>query len=187
MADVVFLIDSSSSVTSINFQLEKKFVKSLARTLNVGSDKSRGSVIVYGSKNEVAISLEEFTDLEEFKLAVESANYMDGSRRMDLALQNAAAIMRSARRNVSKVAILLTAGKQSPNASDFLSSAVGPLRDLGVHTFVVAIGSDPIKRELDTVVEDPRNVFDASSFEDLSSKTIEIARPIAERSSKFPF
>lgn len=185
MADIVFLLDSSSSVSSINFQIEKKFVKALARSLNVASNKSKGSVIVYGSGQDVAISLEEFTDLAGFKLAVDIANNMGGLRRMDLALQAAARIMRSARRNIPKIAILITAGKQfPPNTSVLLKNAVRPLRDLGTQTFVVAIGGDPDKRELDNVVEDPRNVFNVSSFGDLLRTAAEIARPVTDRSSK---
>lgn len=185
MADIVFLLDSSSSVSSINFQIEKKFVKALARSLNVASNKSKGSVIVYGSGQDVAISLEEFTDLAGFKLAVDIANNMGGLRRMDLALQAAARIMRSARRNIPKIAILITAGKQfPPNTSVLLKNAVRPLRDLRTQTFVVAIGGDPDKRELDNVVEDPRNVFNVSSFGDLLRTAAEIARPVTDRSSK---
>ena len=185
MADIIFLLDSSSSISSINFQIEKKFVNALARSLNVASNKSKGSVIVYGSAQDVAISLEEFTDLAGFKLAVDIANYMGGLRRMDLALQAAARIMRSARRNIPKIAILITAGKQSPpNTSVLLKNAARPLRGLGAQTFVVAIGNDPEKREIDTVVEDPRNVFNVSSFVDLLPKASEIARPVANRSSK---
>ena len=185
MADIVFLLDSSSSVSSINFQIEKKFVKALARSLNVASNKSKGSVIVYGSGQDVAISLEEFTDLAGFKLAVDIANNMGGLRRMDLALQAAARIMRSARRNIPKIAILITAGKQfPPNTSVLLKNSVRPLRDLRTQTFVVAIGGDPDKRELDNVVEDPRNVFNVSSFGDLLRTAAEIARPVTDRSSK---
>ena len=180
VADVVFLVDSSSSVTSLNFLLEKKFVKAMARSLNVSPDKSRSSVIVYGSKYEVVMSLQEFTNLDDFKRALDRASYIDGPRRMDLALEATASVMKQGRSNVRKVVVLLTSGRQSPtDILDPLSSAVKPLRNLGIQTYVVSIGSEPDNRELTAVVDDSRNIFEVPSFEALSSQTTQIAKTIA--------
>ena len=182
MVDVVFLVDASSSVTSLNFHMEKKFVKAMARSLNVSPEKSRGSVIVYGSKTDVVLSLKEFTNLDGFKRAVESSSYIDGSRRMDLALDAAAAVMNQARGNVTKIVVLLTAGMQSlTNIPDPLSNAVKPLRELGVQTFVVSIGSEPDKREILSAVEDPRDILEVPSFEVLLPQTAVMSTSIAER------
>ena len=188
MADIVFLVDSSSSVTSINFRLEKKFVNAMARSLNASPNKSRASVIVYGSTNYVVLSLEEFTDLDDFKLAVDSASYIDGPRRMDLALDAAAAVMNRTRENVPKIVVLLTSGVQSPTSTpDPLGDVVRPLRDLGVQTFVVSIGSEPDKRELVSLVESPRDIFELPSFEALLPQTDEVTKSIAERTGEIGF
>lgn len=185
IADVVFLVDSSDSVTSLNFQQEKKFVKAMARSLNVSPDKSRASVIVYGSKHNIVLSLDEATNLDDFKRAVDSASYVDGVRRMDLALGAAAAVMNQATRNVPKIVILLTSGEQSPTNTPFpLSSAVKPLRDLGAQMYVVAISSEVDKRELTTVVDDQKDIFEVPQFEALLPQATQIAKSIAGRSGK---
>lgn len=185
IADIVFLVDSSNSVTSLNFQLEKKFVKAMARSLNVSPDKSRASVIVYGSKHNVMLSLDEATDLDGLKRAVDTASYVNGPRRMDLALEAASAVMNQATRNVPKIVILLTAGKQSPTNTPFpLSSAVKPLRDLGAQTYVVAISGEPDKQELVTVVDDSKDIFEVPQFEALLPQATQIAKSIAGRSGK---
>lgn len=183
IADVVFLVDASNSVTSLNFQLEKKFVKAMARSLNMSPDNSRASVIVYGSKHSVVLSLDEASDLDSFKLAVDSASYVDGPRRMDLALEAAAAVMNQATRNVPKIVILLTAGKQSPTNAPFpLSSAVKSLRDVGAQAYVVAISGEPDEQELVTVVEERKDIFEVPEFEALLPRVTQIAKSIAERS-----
>lgn len=183
IADVVFLVDASNSVTSLNFQLEKKFVKAMARSLNMSPDNSRASVIVYGSKHSVVLSLDEASDLDSFKLAVDSASYVDGPRRMDLALEAAAAVMNQATRNVPKIVILLTAGKQSPTNVPFpLSSAVKSLRDLGAQAYVVAISGEPDEQELVTVVEERKDIFKVPQFEALLPQVTQIAKSIADRS-----
>lgn len=185
IADIVFLVDSSSSVMSIDFRLEKKFVKAMARALNVSPDKSKGAVVMYGSKQDIVLSLEDFTDINDFKLAVDAANYIDGPRRMDLALEAAVTVMNRARENVPKIVVLLTAGRQSLASSpDVLSTSVKPLRDLGVHTFVVSIGSEPDNQQLDSVVENQLDIFDVPSFKALLPQMIPISKTVAERSSK---
>lgn len=167
-------------MTSLNFQLEKKFVKAMARSLNVSPDKSRASVIVYGSKHNVVLSLDESTDMDGFKRAVDGSSYIAGPRRMDLVLEAAAAVMNQGRKTVPNIVVLLTAGKQSPTNTSFpWSSAVKSLRDLGVQTYVISISSEPDRQELVSVVEDPNDIFEVPAFEALLPETKQIAKSIA--------
>lgn len=167
-------------MTSLNFQLEKKFVKAMARSLNVSPDKSRASVIVYGSKHNVVLSLDESTDMDGFKRAVDGSSYIAGPRRMDLVLEAAAAVMNQGKKTVPNIVVLLTAGKQSPTNTSFpFSSAVKSLRDLGVQTYVISISSEPDRQELVSVVEDPNDIFEVPAFEALLPETKQIAKSIA--------
>lgn len=185
IADIVVLVDSSDNVTSLNFQLEKKFVKAIARSLNVAPDRTRASVIFYGSKYNIVLSLDKSTNLDGLKRAVDSASYVDGPRRMDLALETAAAVMNQATRNVPKIVILLTAGKQTPTNTPFpFRNAVKALSDLGAQTYVVAISSEPDKQELVTVVEDRKDIFEVPQFEALLPQATQISKSIAEKSGK---
>ena len=183
IADVVVLVDSSDSVTSLNFQLEKKFVKALARSLNVAPDRSRSSVIFYGSKYDIVLSLDEATNLDGLKRAVDSASYVDGPRRMDLALEAATSVMNQATRDVPKIVILLTAGRQGSSNTPFpFRNAVKALADLGAQTYVVAISSEPDKQELVGLVDDRDDVFEVPQFEGLLPQTTQISKSIAEKS-----
>ena len=183
IADVVVLVDSSDSVTSLNFQLEKKFVKALARSLNVAPDRSRASVIFYGSKYNTVLSLDEATNLDGLKRAVDSASYVDGTRRMDLALDAAASVMNQATRDVPKIVILLTAGKQGSSNTAFpFRNVVKALTDLGAQTYVVAISSKPDKQELVALVDEREDIFEVPQFEGLLPQSTQISKSIAEKS-----
>ena len=183
IADVVVLVDSSDSVTSLNFQLEKKFVIALARSLNVAPDRSRASVIFYGSKYNTVLSLDEATNLDGLKRAVDSASYVDGTRRMDLALDAAASVMNQATRDVPKIVILLTAGKQGSSNTAFpFRNVVKALTDLGAQTYVVAISSKPDKQELVALVDEREDIFEVPQFEGLLPQSTQISKSIAEKS-----
>ena len=48
--DFVFLMDSSSDVTRLDFTREILFVKSLARELSISSSEFQAAVIAYGNR-----------------------------------------------------------------------------------------------------------------------------------------
>ena len=170
-------------MTSLNFQLEKKFVKALARSLNVAPDRSRASVIFYGSKYNTVLSLDEATNLDSLKRSVDSASFVDGTRRMDLALEAAASVMNQATRDVPKIVILLTAGKQGSSNTPFpFRNAVKALTDLGAQTYIVAISSKPDKQELVALVDDREDIFEVPQFQGLLPQTTQISKSIAEKS-----
>ena len=175
-------------MTSKNFKLKKSFVKSLARSLSVSPDMSRASVIVYGSKPNVVLSLDEFTNTHSFERAVDQASFISGSQRMDLALEAAAGVMKKGSRNVPKILVLVTAGPQSSVGDPkILNDAMESLRSLGTRTYVVTIGNQPNKPMLIDLVEDSKDIFETPSFVELEPQTAAIAKTIAEKSSKIIF
>jgi len=163
--------------------MEKKFVKAIARSLNVAPDRSRASVIFYGSKYNTVLTLDEATNLDGLKRAVDSASYVDGPRRMDLALEAAASVMNQATRDAPKIVILLTAGKQASSNNPLpFRNAIKALTDLGAQTYVVAISSKPDKQELVALVDDRDDIFEVPQFEALLPQTTQISKSIAEKS-----
>lgn len=184
MGDVVFLVDSSSEVSRENYQKEKDFIKSLAKTLNLAPEKSRGSVITYGRSAFLGIEFNDHSNPATFEKAVDDLPSIWYERRMDKALQKSVDVVKNARPGVPKVVVLLTAGRQSP-PRDTLPPSVKPLKDLGASVFVVRIGPRPDEKELSPVVEKPGDVLNVSTFDDFSPhRTRQIARHIVNREGK---
>ena len=181
-ADIVFMVDSSATVGSKNYQKEKEFVKFLARLVNITSENTRIAVIVYNSSPSVVVQFGDYKSIAEFDELVDNITLLGGSyRRMDLALELAARLLISARSNVSKIAVLLTAGRQLPGGIS-LDTATEELRNLNATTLVVAIGQQYNKQELSPVVTAPEDLFELSSFDELALRAKTVGQAIEDKS-----
>lgn len=183
VADIVFIVDSSSGVSRQNYNKEKAFIKSLAKTLNLSPGKTRASVVVYSGVASLEIRFSAYYNSTIFDKAVDDLPYLGSVRRMDLGLREGAVAMKDARPNVRRVVVLLTTGRQS-QSSNLLPQAVRPLEELSANIYVVAIGSQPNDQELRLVVKAPGDVLKVSRFDDLTPQTRPIARHIVNKTGK---
>ena len=101
---------------------------------------------------------------------------------MDLALDEAVKRIKEAEPTAPVILILLTAGRQA--AAKTLVESSKPLHDLGVYSYVVAIGNHPDKDELEPVVDNPGDIISVSSFDNLEPRRQKIAKDIAKESSE---
>ena len=187
-ADILFLVDSSSDVTRSGHALEKEFVKSLADSLNLAPGKSRAAVILYSSYSREAIRFGVYPTTETFNSAVQDLPLLSGLRQIDQALDSAASTFQNFKSSSTKVLVLLTAGRHNPRAGSIpLDVAVQPLRDVGVETYVIAIGQQPDKSHLQEIVENPEDVISVPSFYDLGPQSKAVARHIANGSGSCSF
>lgn len=185
-ADIVFMVDSSASVGNPNFKKEKEFVKSLARLVNVTSEKSRVAVIAYSRSTIPVVRFDGYQSLDDLDTKLDDMPLLGESyRRMDVALQSAAQILNSARQHTPKIAVLLTAGRQIPGGVS-LDTAARPLRNLNVTVIVVAVGQQYNKQELDPVVSEQKDLFEIESFNVLLSRARTIGKAIEEKSGNLP-
>lgn len=169
-ADIVFLMDASSFVTQANLIDEKDFVKSLAKFLNVSPGTSRAALVVYGTSSITEMLFNDSSSLRDFSEGVDLVRAVGGLRRMDVALKEATNLLADKRRGVPHVVVLVTMGEQSPSVDGVpLDDALEPLENLGVHTFVVAIGHDP---------DTSTNILRVPSFKALPSQAYDMARQI---------
>ena len=169
-ADIVFLMDGSSFVTQSNLIDEKDFVKSLARFLNVSPGTSRAALVLYGTFSITEMRFNDSRSWRDFSDGVDLAQAVGGLRRMDIALKEATNLLADKRRGVPHVVVLVTTGEQSSSEGDIpLDDALEPLENLGVQTFVVAIGHDPATST---------NILRVPSFKALPSRAYDMARQI---------
>jgi hypothetical protein len=106
-ADIVFLTDSSSGVTTQDYSLEKDFVKRLARTMSVSPGKSRGALITYGSFPRTVFGFDGYRSVQEFERNVDNAPYLGGSRQLDTALNSAKTVLDGGNPQAVKVLIII--------------------------------------------------------------------------------
>ena len=182
IADVVFVMDSSSNVPFYDFKTEKDFVKDLARYLNVSPGNSRAAVVTYGSRAAEVIGFDIRRSVSDFETAVDNSPYINGRRRIDRSLDKIVEIMTNARPTATKLVVLLTADKQlSEFGTTTPARAAKPLWEKGVNIFIIAIGRRNIL-ELRELL--PVNIFRVAIYNDLKLQTATIGQMIVERSSK---
>lgn len=180
IADVVFLLDTSDGVNSLDFKKEKAFVKLLAKRLNVSPGKSQAALIAFGSSSTLAINFNSYNSFQEFETLVDRVSSVGGARRMDRAFQAAAQVLRNSRSSVPKMVVLLTTGEQPLNAPSLAESAV-PLHSIGAMFYVVSIANDLDRKYFEVLVEDStKHVSKVSWFDSLNEVLPQLTRGIEE-------
>ena len=175
--DIVFLLDGSRGVSKQLYSRQKDFVKALANQFYISPNGPRGSGVVYGQEAALIVDFNE----ADFNQKVSSAKLVKTPRRIDKALKYATQVFTSRGRDGPKIVVLLTAGRQQGDVR-LLDNAAKTLRNIGAHIYVVAVGQDQDRQQLNTITTTPQNIIRVASPDNLPL----YVRPIG-KSSKFLF
>ena len=176
----MFVMDSSSGVTSSNYRNQKEAVKAMARSLNVPSGKSRAAVITYGNHSSLVITFNGYRTFSALEGAIDLAPIIGGRRRLDRALVSAGIVMSAARSSFRKIVVLFTSGKTDPSSIDLYTSAKGIFQH-NAELFIFAIGKTTYAPELFAVVTKQEHVLSLPSFTDLKRESKEAIRSLVRR------
>ena len=169
-------MDSSGSISDIDFQKQRDFVKDLVRIFNISPAGSRAGVVTYSDFPTVRAEFGRYESSEKFARAVDRIDHDRGRTRIDRALKKVSEMFESARKNVNKILIVLTDGRQTPDPNAVgLKKASVPLRERGVRTYAIGVGHDINSEELESMAGSKENVFTVDSFQDLVRQSQSIA------------
>ncbi|XP_052776199.1 sushi, von Willebrand factor type A, EGF and pentraxin domain-containing protein 1-like isoform X1 [Mya arenaria] len=171
--DLLFLVDSSTSVGKNNFVEEVKFVKKLLSDFTVDVNDTRVSVITFSSRERVIRHIDYLDDAENFR---HKCSLVDDLKRIDYsgggtytrgALLEAQKVLRNARPEAIKAIFLLTDGFS--NGGDPRGEA-RQLRASGVKIFTFGIQNGNVF-ELYDMASTPKNesTYILDSFEEFES------------------
>ena len=164
-ADILFMVDSSQTISNEKFQRELDFVKAIVRTLNISPERSRASVVSFGNTpSRPSIRFEDYTDIDSFVRGVDNVPYTGGQKHLDKALLFAGRVLSKSRPDAYKLLVVITDGKQ-PLGEVSLSEAVRPLHELGVILYVIAAGENADMKELGKITSTPDNLFYSKTFD----------------------
>lgn len=165
MADIVFIIDESSSIGNANFQLVRTFLHSIVSSLDVSSTRVRVGIVTYNDRPTAWSYFDTFTDKEEILQFINILPYNGGGTNTGAALHfTREAIFteqRGHRKGIQQVAVVITDGE----SQDDVSEAAIDLRRAGVTVYAVGIKSASMT-ELVAMASHPpyRHVFNVDSF-----------------------
>ena len=180
-SDVVFIVDSSGSISKRNFKKELQFVKEVASTFKMGPNQSQIAVISYSDDAKVEIGFGEYSNVNDLNSAVDRVKHQRKRTRIDKALDLASKRLFTpaggSRPNVAKVMVILTDGKQTVTSdSKTLDRAALPLQQKNVTVFAVGVGKAIDINELLLLVGgNGENLFRAENFDELAKDSLQLA------------
>lgn len=163
--DIVFVLDSSSSVGKNNYQTMLDFVKALVEELAGASFNNRFGMIVYSTEVRLIFSLGRYRDAATIGNAVGGTRYYPGSTNTASGLRTALEILTNAygaRRDADDVVILITDGYSNVNSHDTIPAAE-ELKSTGARVLTIAVGLSDYS-EVSQIASTPEDVFKVSSY-----------------------
>ncbi|XP_075405567.1 matrilin-2 [Tenrec ecaudatus] len=142
-ADLVFIIDSSRSVSAFDYAKVKEFIVDILQFLDIGPDVTRVGLLQYGSTVKNEFSLKTFKRKSEVERAVKRMRHLSTGTMTGLAIQYALNIAfseaegaRPLRENVPRVIMIVTDGRPQDSVAEVAAKA----RDTGILIFAIGVG-----------------------------------------------
>ncbi|XP_017569855.2 collagen alpha-6(VI) chain isoform X1 [Pygocentrus nattereri] len=174
LADIVFLVDGSSSIGDEDFLKVKQFIHTFIEGLDVRSDKIRVGLVQFSNDPHQEILLGKYTDKNELLEKVNELIYRKGGTETGKALsflQNHYFTQAGGSRigqNVPQIAVVITDG----DSSDDMKKPATELRNKGVLIFTIGVGEVNIT-ELQSIANKPhwRFLINFSNYQELVKAT----------------
>ena len=173
------MLDSSTSVSSSNFQQLLRMIVRIVDQFEIGSAATQVGLISYSGTPSTSLpfgfSLGTFAEKEQLKQAILSLQQMSVSaRRTDLALSTARQQLLSSRTNVPNAVIVITSGlSDDPQLTVMASALLQLVRDIEVSVIGTSAAVDSTAEFLEeayAIGQDPDSdhVFMIHGFQDQS-------------------
>ncbi|KAG9355466.1 hypothetical protein JZ751_000304 [Albula glossodonta] len=182
--DLVFILDTSSSVGKDNFEKIRQWVANLVESFDVGPEKTRVAVVRYSDRPTTEFNLGRYRTLDEVKRAARNIRYLGGNTMTGDAISyitktiyTEQAGARPVARGIQRVAILLTDGR----SQDYVLEPSKEASRAGIRMFAVGIG-EALKEELEEIAAEPKNahVFHVSDFNAIDKIRGKLRRRLCE-------
>ncbi|XP_071081371.1 collagen alpha-6(VI) chain-like [Haliotis cracherodii] len=177
-ADIVFLLDSSSSEGQDGFTTQVNFVYNVTKAFNIGPEDVQVSVVVYASSPFNQFFLNEFTKKADVLAAIRSVNYQPGNTQTDdglaFVLHNSFLPIHGGRNASEKILIVLTDGKSTDTTST--ASVANQIHNTDIKVISIGIGSGIDRAELAAIASDAKRMYLVASFSVLSDIVDEVAK-----------
>ena len=171
--DMVFVIDTSSSVSEENFEKVLRFMTGmLERAEMIDGGDLQVAAMSFSTHVNVHFYLGEHTSQREMFQAIRSIPYSSGSTNTADALMTLRNELfnpgNGDRVEVPNLAIIITDGVSNLNSKRTIPEAVRA-REQGIHIFVIGIGLAGTSHEIDAIASQPvsENRFLVTTFDEL--------------------
>ena len=167
--DIVFVVDSSLSVTPTSFSTALDFIAGLVPHFQIGQNLTRIGVVTYSDRVMEAIALDSYFDASELSAAIRTnVHYFGGLTDTGKAIQFATDTSFSSSNGArddgrSRVGIVMTDGQ----SQDDVAGPSNAARDAGISLIAIGIGNVVSTTELITIAGISGQVYLVDKFSDL--------------------
>lgn len=169
--DIVFVLDDSGSVGSVNFRHALDFVKNVVNQIEVGPTKAQVGFLAYSTHPQVGWYLNKYYNKVGLLNAISQVHYYGGvthtSEAIEAVRTQILTSQKGDRPSAENVVIVLTDG-QSNNHIDTIREA-NKLHMVSQDVISIVIGTGINLKELNAIATDSHHVFDLRSYNNLSS------------------
>ena len=160
-ADVVFLLDESSSIWIEHFTVNlKKFIKDIIHIFEISPTLTRIGALTFGNYPRLAFRLNDFTTEEEVIKAVDDIDQRGGNTDTAGALKYMREKMfetqYGGRKNEIQIGIVITDGESDNPTATALQARLA--REQGIHLFAIGVGNAQ-EAELKNIASQPSDKF----------------------------
>jgi len=166
LIDIVFVADSSLSVHSDNFNLEKKFISDLVSHFPIGPKQTRVGLVTFNDKPRTRFGLEKYKTTGALLNAIFNVQYEKGGTYVGKALWEVVKTMKF-RPNpaVHKIVIVFTDGR----SYDSVKRPLKKLQAKGVKMISFGVANIHKSNMLEIADGKQENVFSAKSYKELKN------------------
>ena len=161
--DIAFILDASRSIRPYYREIQG-FVRAATKKILMKCTKLNAAIVLFGDEATVVKNFSQKFNLSEFLSALHGAVAVPGSRTMTHKGLRVTSekVFPFSRKNASKIAILITDGRQTPPYNS--SEAARKLKEQGVRLLAVGIGSYIDLDELNLLTEREEDVISMADF-----------------------
>ncbi|XP_066547504.1 collagen alpha-6(VI) chain [Amia ocellicauda] len=177
-AEMVFLIDGSSSISQSDFRIMKSFTKNMTDIFDISKGKVQIGLSQYSDKYQKEFDLKEFTDKVTIHSEIDKINQLFGNTLIGKALEHAKEFFKTPTGSwrtakVAQILIVITDGE----SQDDVSVAAQDLRNQNIDIYAVGVGKFN-DQQMSQIAGDNDRVFKVEKFDELQHLKKRVARNI---------
>uniref|UniRef100_A0A673B4S1 VWFA domain-containing protein n=2 Tax=Sphaeramia orbicularis TaxID=375764 RepID=A0A673B4S1_9TELE len=180
-ADLVFLLDQSSSISSDDYTIMLNFTATVVKSFKIGQDFVHVGVAQFSDDPQDEFYLNEYNNKEEIVKHILNMKHSGGETNLGKALKRIADYFTPAHGSrtsptIPKYLVVLSDG----NSQDEVVDAANDLKSMGVVTFAIAIGdANPV--QLQQITGSSERLFTVTSFSGLPDITRKVTDKLCEQ------
>lgn len=188
VADIVFALDSSLSMTEEEFNKTLSFVTRIAESVEIGDQATRIGLLTFATEAEPQILLSDFDSKDELINRIKGVQYSPGLTNTHLALKLLPSVMfndNGNRPDVQDIVIVMSDGKSSNETATL--QALANIEKENYTIFALGITDSVKEDELNAISSDPDSTYSlqVDDFDDLKSIVDAFASQVCEEGSEY--